>query len=583
MGNNIQNQTNQMFNSIQGIVGNIREISVEKQQVDLAYQINEDKKAYNNFLNELEQNEADYEKINDRFNAFSAKQKAQGAKNLSGPWAKRQYELQSAQMETSYSNAAQGVYSRLLVKDGKTKAQSMFEDQVSAVGYQKESFTNDKLLLNSTIDASQFWTPGEKEVLKKEYGDKMLHNAVTAGYTAVFNETEGTYSEKAKAAEQFVLDQDLGELTAEQTENFFSSIRLLENSEYTREKRFQGEMDDDLDQSFWGYVKDNDILGLKEAFERDKFYDPDRNKYWYNFLNSLMDEAAGGGSSASNSKEKKNWMDQQIFEIRMGVENGDITKEQGTYLSEQLNANWGADPDVGDATRDFMDYMRKPELSDNAAYKYGEEYLKTMIKNMELEEKHPSLAATIQEQLRNYALDEGNNMFQTEQKYRELVDSLLMEPMIKNLNDTIRHKAGDEWILNTSEEITQLFQNGNLAATLRVDDQGNIDTDYYKEWIKAWGYDGKYENIDAFLETYMKDFGEATMRDFGSGAMIHFDKKTKRPMVEKDGEIYVLQIVDADEKRRLKGLDINANKNDESWYRWDREKGEYVYYQGVGK
>ena len=581
-GNNFQNFASDFSQNAVGITDKWARLDMEKQQIELASVISEQEKAYQKLLTDAENNVGDYDKVMEDFVVKQKELLDAGKEQIKGGWASRHYEQIAFDTANNYKAKAYTLSQGLKTEDTKRKAFNLMDDQVANVGYDKASFDTTMGDIRTSFATSNLWTDSEKEAYIAEYERKGLHQAIKTGYQAIFSQTEGNYTDKARAAEEYVLNQNLGTISADETSGFLSAIKTLENQEYAREQRVFQEQDDKLDQEFWRYAKDGDLVGLTDAFSQKKFHDPDRNKYWWSFLQTLTDTP----DKDSTSKAEREWAENKAAEIRWMRENGDITQEEARRMAETLHSTYGGNANMAPITRDLMDWSRDPKLSDNPAYSYGVHYLEDQVKNLELDEDHPALVATIQDALQKYAHEEGTDFLQTEGEFRKIVDSLLIEPVIKKMNDTIGHqRIGDQNTLNTSEELTQQFQNGNFRVLLDVDDDGNINAEKYKDWVNAWGIRGKEENIDQFINDYIEDFGRAARRDFGFNAMVHVDQQTKRPIIEdQNGDKFVLHVVDKEEKERLANQGIDGvKKNDEAWYKWNAEKGEYEYYQGVGR
>ena len=133
MGNNFQNFSRSLAVHGNNIASNTQRLSVEKQQLDLATQLNTDRDRYNGFILEIRENPNDYEAIKEKFDIRSQEITAAGNDAISGPYAQRAYQMQSQAMTTQYAASADKVYSEMMTSDGKMKIGNLLQSQADGI------------------------------------------------------------------------------------------------------------------------------------------------------------------------------------------------------------------------------------------------------------------------------------------------------------------------------------------------------------------------------------------------------------------------------------------------------------------
>jgi len=588
---------NTLNSTSNNIARNIAQINYEKQELAATSQLTKNKEQFDSLLLDMEQNPGDYTTIQERFNAKAKQIQSEGGSALTGPLALRMYQQATEKQMADYSVRARSLADQLDMNNAKQNMANNLDYMINNIRFDSSGFQEDTGKIATLIGGSSLLLSAEKEAMIMKYQDAAMSKAANAGARAIFDSTQGGYSQKGEAARAWLSSpegaQSLrdGGLSTDQFEKVNSMINSWESEAYIRQNRIHDETDMRLDENIWKSIKSGSISDAKALWLGSNFFSEEKNKYWDSFFRARENEAKT--IDKSKGPEQKAIAEAMVDDLKEQVSSGEMSMTDAINISESWESDYGNNPYMGGVFRESNDYFKNPELSGNEAFKTGLDYFKNTAATMKLKEENPKLYAFIETHLKDYAMDPKNSDLKDPQKYRQLVDDLIREPIIRKLNESDTIRTGekglgvDAWGINSSEKITQEFQDGNFRSLMKLDSNGDVDTAYYEQWIKAWGFEGKkngeYMDVGKVLDTYMNDFHSAAQRDFKDHFYVHMDDNSGRPIIEKNGEKYVLQIVNNQEQKRLKELGIVARKNNESWYRWNPSKGIYEFYKEVGE
>ena len=597
-----------MMNSLENLTGSVVNLYQEKVRTDLAFQLEQDKKAYANKLQELQSDPSNYENWQNEISAYSREIRANGSVQFKTPGASKMYEQASLQLANSYGTQAGNMATQYMIKDGQTKQKTMITDMVASTPWDTDSYNSHISSGVERIMSSQFYTDIEKEEQAKVFINACYDNAVSSGIQQVFDTTEGSYAEKAQATQDWLYSPEgagaLGDtsMTADMQQKYTARISAMENAAYTRQNRIDAEKNNEYDGVAGDFYAKGKMTGdFTEgiAYVQNSAMDPpDGSKptYWLDKMLAGMEEYKQMVSVTTGSDKnlKIQYWENEFHTLKERVKNGEVAQTEAAAWTTEFKNQYGPDEDCGGTIREMFDYFNNPQLKDNEGYKLADEYFQYLKNNNEVLKENPDLQMEMSTRIKDFAMDPTNDSLRDPDEMKALLDSMLLKPVIHKLNErhrieTVKTFGGAAWdqnTLNTSETLTKMIQEGEFRHLIRTNDDGEYDTEYYDRYIEAWGYSEKdgYDDMGKFLETYMQDFQRASLRDFSGAAQVHIDQNQGFPIVEDRGERYVLRVIDGDEQKRLEEEEgITMSRHTELWYKWDKSKEQYKPYKEAGQ